>query len=137
MKNQGIRLSVLIAVVLSSFSLFIAVDLIWRGPHRFPVSPEWTVVDADAKRGRAAISKYGCGACHVIPGVRGARGRVGPQLNDFASQVYVAGQVTNIPENLVAWIQNPDDISPGTAMPDLGVTEADARDIAAYLYTLR
>ncbi len=81
--------------------------------------------------------RYGCGACHVVPGVAGAQGRVGPRLKDFSSQIYIAGQAANVPENLIAWIQHPEEISPGTAMPNLAVSEEDARDIAAYLYTLR
>lgn len=85
-------------------------------------------------RGAEAIASYGCGACHVIPGVERARGRVGPPLTDFAERAYVAGRVVNTPENLVAWIRVPDSVEPGTAMPTLGVSEEEARDIAAYLY---
>jgi cytochrome c1 len=80
---------------------------------------------------------YGCGACHVIPGVTGAGGIVGPPLNNWSRRVYIAGNLPNTPENLVRWIRHPQAVEPGTAMPDLGVTEADARDIAAYLYSLR
>lgn len=85
-------------------------------------------------RGARAILGYGCGACHVIPGVREARGMVGPPLSDFARRAYVAGRVPNTPDNLIAWIRRPDSLEPGTVMPSLGVSEQDARDIAAYLY---
>ncbi|MGE3912343.1 MAG: cytochrome c family protein [Chloroflexota bacterium] len=80
---------------------------------------------------------YGCGACHVIPGVTGATGMVGPPLNGWSRRVYIAGNLPNRPEQLVRWLREPQAIEPGTAMPDLNVTEADARDMAAYLYSLR
>lgn len=94
------------------------------------------VAGGSAQRGKAAIVNFGCGACHQIPGVRGADGLVGPPLTHFARRTYVAGQVPNTAENLTRWIMMPQQIEPGTAMPNLGVTEAQARDIAAYLYTL-
>ena len=87
-------------------------------------------------RGRIAISAYGCGACHVVPGVAGARGLVGPPLSSFAHRAYVAGTLPNTPANLVRFIQTPQAIRPGSAMPNLDVAESDARDIAAYLYSL-
>jgi cytochrome c1 len=79
----------------------------------------------------------GCAACHVIPGVRGADGKVGPPLTGIGSRIMIAGQVPNTPDNLIRWIRDPQAIEPGTAMPNLGVSEPTARDIAAYLYTLR
>jgi cytochrome c551/c552 len=97
----------------------------------------YALTGGSAVRGRAAIGTYGCGACHRIPGVRGADGRVGPSLRDIADQAYVGGVVSNTPQHLMAWIQNAPALSPRTAMPDLNVSPADARDIAAYLYTLR
>lgn len=94
------------------------------------------VPGGDATRGEHRLVAYGCGSCHVIPGVPAASGRVGPPLTDFADRTFVAGRLRNEPIALIAWIQHPQQVSPGTAMPDLGVTDADARDIAAYLYTL-
>jgi len=87
----------------------------------------------DPARGEAAIEKFGCGSCHVIPGAR-ARGKVGPPLSDFAERAFIAGHSANTPSNLAAWIRRPDSVEPGTAMPALGVSEREARDIAAYLY---
>lgn len=95
------------------------------------------VPGGDPQQGRAAIGTYGCASCHVIPGVRGANGTVGPPLNEYARRKYIAGALPNTPENLIAWIMNPQAIEPGTAMPYLGVSELDARNIAAYLATLR
>jgi cytochrome c len=98
---------------------------------------ETMVIGGDAGRGRTALDGFGCGACHVIPGVRGARGMVGPPLTQFALRAYIAGQLPNQPDNLLRWLQDPQGVEPGTAMPNLGVGPAAARDMAAYLYTLR
>lgn len=89
------------------------------------------------ERGEQLIEHFGCGSCHTIPGVHGAHGVVGPPLTDFAKRTYIAGQLPNQPENLIRWIQEPHAIEEGTAMPDLGLTEDQARHVAAYLYTLR
>ena len=91
----------------------------------------------DPKVGEHLIYAYGCGSCHVIPGVAEANGTVGPPLQGFGSRIYIAGLFVNTPENLFHWVSKPHEVDPGTAMPDLGVTERQARDIAAYLYTLR
>ena len=95
------------------------------------------VPGGNAENGRIAIREYGCGACHAIPGVAGASGNVGPPLTNWAVRTYIAGSLPNTAENLIAWIDNPQAIEPGTAMPDVGIDEAGARDIAAYLATLR
>ena len=74
--------------------------------------------------------------CHTIPGVPGARGVVGPPLTGIADRVHLAGRLTNTAENMARWIRHPREVDPRTAMPDTGVSEQDARDISAYLYTL-
>jgi cytochrome c len=88
-------------------------------------------------RGTAAIDRYGCAACHTIPGIPGANATVGPPLTSVAVRQYLAGHVTNTPANMIKWIQHPRAIDPGTVMPELGVTDQDGKDIAAFLYTLR
>lgn len=93
--------------------------------------------DADAGRGREALARYGCGSCHQIPGVRAARGIVGPSLEGLGSRPYLAGRLINDPHNLVAWIRRPRAVDPQTIMPDLAVSESDARDIAAFFYRSR
>ena len=95
------------------------------------------LTNADPDRGRTAIRKYGCGSCHDIPGVSGAVGMVGPPLGTIAQRVFIAGVLPNEPDNMIRWIENPQAIDPKTAMPYMGVSVRDARDIAAYLYTLR
>jgi cytochrome c1 len=90
-----------------------------------------------AERGAHAIVAYGCGACHVIPGIDGATGDAAAPLTAFARRTTIAGETINVPDQLAAWIMHPQVIAPRTAMPDLGVSAADARDIAAYLQTLQ
>jgi cytochrome c len=94
-------------------------------------------VPGNPAAGRAAIERYQCGACHTIPGIAGARGRVGPPLAEYRQRVYIAGKFPKEPALLAKWIQDAPSLAPQTAMPNVGVTEADARDIAAYLYQLR
>jgi mono/diheme cytochrome c family protein len=91
---------------------------------------------ADPDRGRALIADYGCGSCHFVEGVTGANGLVAPPLENFANRTLLAGTFPNVPRFLVPWLIDPPDLKPETAMPDLGVSEAQARDIASYLYTL-
>jgi cytochrome c len=91
----------------------------------------------EPSRGQAAVVKYGCPACHTIPRVPGASGLVGPPLTGIAARVYIGGVLENTPDNMMQWVRNPRRFSPRTAMPNTGVTEQDARDIAAFLYTLR
>jgi cytochrome c1 len=91
----------------------------------------------DAQRGAAVIAQYGCGTCHTIPGVRAADGLVGPPLLWWSRRTFIAGELPNTPENLVRWVRSPQSIEPHTAMPALGLSDQQARDVAAYLYTLR
>jgi cytochrome c2 len=93
------------------------------------------VSGGDADNGKSDITAYGCGGCHQIPDVGQADGRIGPSLAGLAHRRYIAGRLTNTPDNLVRWIVDPQGVSPGTLMPDLDVTDQAARDIAAYLYT--
>ena len=90
-----------------------------------------------AERGRKAIEQYACVTCHVIPGVVGPNFPVGPPLAGVGSRVMLGGVLPNSPENLARWIRTPQAFAPLTAMPNLGVSEADARDIAAFLATLK
>jgi cytochrome c2 len=91
----------------------------------------------DPKRGAAEIRSAGCGSCHRIPGIAGADGLVGPPLDVISRRIYLAGVLRNTPENMIAWLQNPQRFVPGNAMPNMNLSEAQSRDIAAYLYTLQ
>jgi cytochrome c len=85
--------------------------------------------------GQQLIARHGCGACHEIKGIAHADSKVGPSLNGFRDRSYVAGVVPNSAPSLIGFIQHPHAIAPNTAMPELGVSEAEARDMAAYLYS--
>lgn len=90
----------------------------------------------NANRGRALIEQYGCSACHTVAGVDQARAKIGPPLNGIGTRMTIAGRLPNTPENLIRWIQNPQEEDPGNIMPDLNVSDKDAQDIATYLYSL-
>lgn len=104
--------------------------------YQWPVDsgPLVTIAEGDLQRGRQAVVEYGCSGCHVISSVRKATGRVGPKLEDISKQIYLAGILPNQPDNMIRWLMNPHEVSPRTAMPDLEITEQDARDIGAFLY---
>jgi cytochrome c len=89
----------------------------------------------DPSRGEALFIQYGCGSCHALRNVRNATGMVGPPLDGVALRVIIGGHLANKPENMERWIRDPQHVAPGTAMPNLEVGEADARDITAFLYT--
>jgi len=86
--------------------------------------------------GRGEIEYYGCASCHIVPGVPGADGLVGPSLKHVANRVYIGGVVENTPDNLIRWIEHTPAVDSKTAMPDLQIPDRQARDIASYLYTL-
>ena len=101
-------------------------------------SPRFSTVEGgNAGRGKELLARYQCGSCHVIPEVPSAAGRSGPTLEAFGKRSYIAGQVPNAPHTLVRWLRDPQALVPGTRMPAIGASEADARDMAAYLMTLR
>jgi mono/diheme cytochrome c family protein len=91
----------------------------------------------DAGRGKKAINQYACATCHEIPGIVGANAPVGPPLKHIGTRGFIAGVLPNTPENMVRWLRHPQAVNSKSAMPDLGVSERDASDIAAYLSTLR
>jgi cytochrome c len=93
------------------------------------------LTDGRPERAEMAIIRYGCAGCHTIPAVAGADGLVGPQLADLRKRVFIAGVVRNTGPNLVKWIVDPRSLSPATAMPATGISVAQARDVAAFLYT--
>jgi cytochrome c2 len=94
------------------------------------------VAGGEPEEGRSLIYAYGCGTCHTIEGVRGARGTVGPPLVDYAERRLLAGILPNTPRHLVPWLVDPVAFDPQTGMPAVGLSEPEARHIAAYLYTL-
>ena len=99
--------------------------------------PQTPIAGGDHARGREYFERFGCGSCHKAPGLATAQGQVGPSLDGVANRAYVGGVLPNTPENLIAFIRFPQKFVPQGAMPDLGASESEARDMAAYLYTLK
>ncbi len=104
-------------------------DLGWDDDNGFA-----QIKAANPNTGKQLLGKYGCAACHAIPGMGTAH--VGPPLTAFAERQYIAGSIVNLPTPAMNWIMNPKRYKPNTAMPVLGVDPHEAADIAAYLYTL-
>jgi cytochrome c1 len=94
-------------------------------------------VGGSPDRGKAVIVEHSCGKCHTIPGIHNANGVVGPPLTFIARRSMIAGNFPNTPENLIHWVMDPKSMKPKTDMPNLGLTEPQARDVVAYLETLR
>jgi cytochrome c len=107
-----------------------------QDPRREREEDAARLTGGDPGRGKAAIEWYGCASCHTIPGVPGDA-NVGPPLDRVGGRVYIAGVLTNTPDNMARWVKNQPEVDPKTAMPNLGVTDADLTDITSYLYTLR
>jgi cytochrome c1 len=107
-------------------------------PHLTP-APN---VQGDAERGRSLFMSSsitqpsGCGTCHTVRGVPGASGVVGPNLTNVSLRPTLAGDtIQNTPENMMRWIMDPPATKPGALMPKLNVTDAQARDLTAFLYS--
>lgn len=98
--------------------------------------PPRQLAGADPERGREITQRTACGACHEIPGVDWPRGRTGGSLAGFGKRPLIAGRVPNQPDLLVRWLRDPSSIAPATGMPAAPLTAAEARDVAAFLYTL-
>jgi cytochrome c len=95
------------------------------------------ITGGNSASGKALVARYGCGACHAIGKISGLNGKVGPSLDGIAARSEIAGLLSNQSANMVFWIRYPQKVAPGGGMPDQGISAKDARDIAAYLYTLR
>lgn len=128
-------LAPVVFILLGAFGLFLAGYAAKRESER----NRWAaaLTGGDPSRGPGLMIQYGCAGCHEIRGVRGPGGLVGPPLTGIGKRVYIAGRLTNTPGNLIQWITNPREVDPKTAMPVTGISDAEARDVAAYLLALR
>lgn len=129
---------VLVAIVASAIVVLVVTRLALGTvlpSYRDDPEERAAIAGGDPERGERAILRYGCPSCHTIPGVPGANATVGPPLTDLAHRGVLAGRLPNTADNLIRWIRHPQQIEPGNVMPEMGVTERDARDIAAYLYS--
>ena len=132
----GVAPRILRGIVLAAAAFTIPLVLAACGDSN-PVEAQTLSVPGSPQNGRQLIQDFGCGSCHTIPGINNADAMVGPPLNSWSRRIYIAGLLHNTPPNLATWIQHPQQIVPGNAMPDMGITHRQAQDIAAYLYTLR
>lgn len=101
---------------------------------RAPESFERRDTKGEPEAGKRLLFAYGCVACHEVPGISGHPGNIGPPLTNWSKRKYIAGNLSYQPDQLVRWLMAPEEVEPDTAMPNLQLTEAEARDMAAYLY---
>jgi len=128
-KAGAVAVAVLIAGSAATFG--------YRQMHERTARKAALLTGGNPKRGPALIRQFGCGACHKVAGVPGAIGRVGPRLSAISLQGRIAGAQSNTPDHLIQWIVDPKALKADTTMPQTGISEQDARDIAAYLLSLR
>lgn len=107
------------------------------GNQERPYVAQSGVPGGDPDRAPQVMRAAGCASCHTIPGIRGADANVGPPLVHWSRRQFIAGRLTNTPEHLLTWLLDPQEVDPQTAMPDVGLTRQEARDVAAYLDQLR
>ena len=134
MWSRRIRAGAVLAVLIAAGAA--AGAAYWKSQHQ-ATQKAAQLTGGDPARGRQLMRQFGCAGCHTVSGVPGAVGLVGPQLTRIGERVYIAGVLANSPDNLVRWIVDPKAYSPRTAMPRTGISEEQARHVAAYLYSLR
>lgn len=127
------RATWIVAAVAMGFVAMISTNIV-RDNHT-KAATAIALTGGDPAEAPAIFRRYGCAGCHTIPGIPGADGKVGAALTGLSERVYIAGVLENRSDNLVAWIVSPQTFSPQTAMPKTGISEKEARDLAAYLYS--
>lgn len=123
---------ILVAVLSAALATGFAVAIVKNVSQRGAVATAMT--GGDARLAPGIFRRYGCTGCHAIPGVAGADGKVGGELRSLRQRVYIGDGLNNTPDNLIRWIVSPTHFSRQSAMPETGITEAEARHVAAYLY---
>jgi len=124
----------LLVVVLFVAAMMSGATLYLENRHLKRTQAE-AITGGDADRGKLAVYQRGCGGCHIIPGIAGANGQVGPDLTGIAKRSEIAGKFANNPDAMTRWLMHPQAMDPGNGMPDMAIPQAEARDIAAYLYS--
>ena len=115
-------------------ALAVAAGALWQAEHR-STNIAVALTGGNIARAPELIRRYGCAGCHTISGIPGGDGQVGGPLQDIRRRVFIGGVITNSPDNMIKWIVSPQTFSPRSAMPATGISEAEARDVAAYLYS--
>jgi len=96
-----------------------------------PSSPTGT-----AQAGAQLFAASPCTSCHAISGV--SFSPLGPNLNHFGSRTTLAsGTLKNTPDQIKAWIANPEKLKPGVQMPALALDPARIDEMVAYLESLK
>jgi cytochrome c len=126
------RAALATVLIVVASAAFVTTSVVRDNHTRAAIARMMTGGDPD--RAPAIFRRYGCAGCHTISGIPGADGQAGAPLTELSKRVYIAGVLENRPDNLVAWIVSPQRFSPQTAMPQSGISEREARDLAAYLY---
>ena len=104
--------------------------------------PAQEPTDELAQQGAELFASQQCIACHAIQGYAGPDGqeatqRVGPDLTHFASRSQMAGAFIDVtPENVAAWLEDPQQLKAGAQMPDLGLGADQIEALTAYLMSL-
>ena len=124
-------------VVVTAAAIFVAGALIYALDQAKRTRRAMAMTGGNPKHALQIIARYGCAACHEIPGAKLPGGKAAVPLAGVAERLYLGGAVANTPENLIGWIVNPKQFDPKTAMPVTGIGHVEARDVAAYLYGLR
>jgi cytochrome c2 len=115
-------------------ALILSASLVLAACHKNELPQVEPITGGNAQTGQQLVARYGCASCHQVNGIAHADSLVGPSLKNIREKGYIAGSLPNNADNLIRWIMHPRQVAPNTAMPELGVSEKDARDIAAYLY---
>jgi cytochrome c2 len=131
--------SVSFAPLVGSIVVVIAATGLWAAYQAWDRASEAEAVaraltGGDPGKAAALVTRFGCGGCHTIAGVPGADGKVAPPLAGIRERVFVGGVLPNTADNLMNWIVEPQAYSPNSAMPVTGISKAEARDVAAFLY---
>jgi cytochrome c len=134
-QNSSVRFAIFLLLICLTYYLWINL-LRYGGDNELRSVDSAIAITSGGKpmTGYKIILSVGCGGCHEIPGIPAAHGKIGPSLGQFKDRAMIAGVLANSPDNLIHWIQHPREVNPMTAMPDLNISEEQARDIAAYLY---
>ncbi len=127
------RAAVMLSLALLVVALLCGLAMQWR-LERKENEIARAITGGEPTRAPMLLRRYGCAGCHTIPGIDGADGQVASSLAQLRQRVFIGGVARNTPKNLVRWIVDPHGLSPQSAMPATGITEAEARDVAAYLY---
>jgi cytochrome c1 len=139
--RRGVGLAFFVAVVAGSGCTAAAAPGSAPGAAALPATPRTPLTPApdvpgSAENGRTLFLSAGCGGCHTLGGLVGATGVAGPNLTNVVLRPTLAGETIPMStETMTRWLRNPAAVKPGATMPSVGLTEPEARDLTAFLYS--